>query len=343
MTKVSIVVPVYNAEKHLTKCLSSIQDQTFTEFEVILVNDGSTDNSFQICKKFCDSDHRFYLIDQPNGGVSKARNAAIDFARSKYLAFVDADDYIEPHMLSVFYHHAEDSNADLTIASHLTELPNGETEKYTCPLPSGIYTGTKCRSIAIRSIDMWSSPVLPFSGIRFVKRACMENPKLRFNPNVQRGEDYLLWTQVFFHITRLCVLSEQYLYHYTDNKFSITHSYVSGYWNMVKQIYKELCDNLPQQKDILKQVEKMLIQRAFVALNICAKAPTNEQFLQDFSQIVGDKDLLKTVRNTSLQTFDFRHQKFYIFLKLKWHSVLRLVYLRKLRKFRKNPGLRMYR
>lgn len=94
-------MPVYNAEKSLNTCLKSIQDQTFKDFEVILVNDGSRDKSKEICSEFCKSDKRFKLIDQENGGPSSARNTGIDNARSKYLMFVDSDDFIEKICLNV--------------------------------------------------------------------------------------------------------------------------------------------------------------------------------------------------------------------------------------------------
>lgn len=96
---VSLVVPVFNAGKYLTECLESIASQTVTDYEVIVVDDGSTDDSIDIATHFCESDPRFILLKSPHGGVSKARNTGIDISRGKYLGFVDADDCLHPEAL----------------------------------------------------------------------------------------------------------------------------------------------------------------------------------------------------------------------------------------------------
>ena len=121
MSQISIVIPVYNAEKTLIRCLDSIQQQTYKDFEAILINDGSSDSSAEICQRYCEADKRFKLINQENSGPSKARNQGIDAAISKYLAFVDSDDYIEPNMLEEFFTAAEASSADLTVCGYFTE------------------------------------------------------------------------------------------------------------------------------------------------------------------------------------------------------------------------------
>ena len=99
--KVSIVVPVYNAQKWLGYCLNSLLAQTWTEFEVILVNDGSTDDSLEICRNYAELDSRFRVLDVPNGGVSRARNLGVSQATGRYLVFVDSDDVVTPDMLEV--------------------------------------------------------------------------------------------------------------------------------------------------------------------------------------------------------------------------------------------------
>lgn len=103
MTKISVIVPVYNCEKYITRCLDSILSQTFQNFECIVVDDGSTDGSSTICDKYAEQDARFTVIHQKNGGVSAARNAGIDACKGEWLAFVDSDDWCEPNMLKDMY------------------------------------------------------------------------------------------------------------------------------------------------------------------------------------------------------------------------------------------------
>lgn len=105
MCEISIIVPVYNVENYLAKCIDSILTQTFYDFEVILVDDGSQDNSGKICDEYAERDRRVKVIHKKNGGLSSARNAGIDVAKGKYLGFVDSDDYIDKDMYELMYNH----------------------------------------------------------------------------------------------------------------------------------------------------------------------------------------------------------------------------------------------
>ena len=107
MPILSIIVPIHNAEKYLEGTIDSILKQTFREFELILVNDGSSDNSFAIMKKLADKDSRIVVLDKPNGGVCSARNVGLKYSTGKYVGFVDNDDLIEPDMYEVLIHDLE--------------------------------------------------------------------------------------------------------------------------------------------------------------------------------------------------------------------------------------------
>ncbi|MGM0167266.1 hypothetical protein IGI39_002246 [Enterococcus sp. AZ135] len=115
MCEISIIVPVYNVEKYLNKCVDSILNQTFKDFELILVDDGSPDNSGLICDEYAKKDSRVKVIHKENGGLSDARNAGIDVAKGKYLGFIDSDDYISEDMYEFLYTNIVKEDADLSI------------------------------------------------------------------------------------------------------------------------------------------------------------------------------------------------------------------------------------
>lgn len=115
MCEISIIVPVYKVEKYLRKCVDSILAQTFTDFEVILVDDGSPDNSGMICDEYAEKDSRVRVVHKENGGLSSARNAGIEIAKGKYLGFIDSDDYIEDDMYELLYNNILKENADMSI------------------------------------------------------------------------------------------------------------------------------------------------------------------------------------------------------------------------------------
>jgi len=129
MPLLSVIVPVYNKEKYLESCLRSILNQTFAGFELILVNDGSTDTSAQICDDFARHDERVSIIHQKNKGVSEARNAGINHASGKYIGFVDCDDILEPDMYATLINNAVGYHADISICGVRKEIA-GKTELF---------------------------------------------------------------------------------------------------------------------------------------------------------------------------------------------------------------------
>lgn len=118
MPKLSIIVPIYNVEKYLPRCIESILNQTFREFELILINDGSTDNCKEICEKYKKIDSRIIVVNKKNGGVSSARNFGIDISRGEYIGFVDPDDFIDANMYEILFNTANSYNSDMVICDY---------------------------------------------------------------------------------------------------------------------------------------------------------------------------------------------------------------------------------
>lgn len=111
--EISIIIPVYNVEPYIKKCLDSVKAQTFTDFEAIIVDDSSPDGSIKIAMDFVASDPRFKIVTRENGGLSAARNTGIEYAKGKYIAFLDSDDFIAPSFLEKLYNACEENNADM--------------------------------------------------------------------------------------------------------------------------------------------------------------------------------------------------------------------------------------
>ena len=131
---VSIIVPVYNAEQYLRRCVDSILNQEYTDFEVFLVNDGSTDSSGDICEEYGNKDTRVIVIQKENTGVSDSRNLALDRARGKYLQFLDSDDWITPDATRLFVRAAEEYGCDMVISDFYRVVgerlsPKGDIEE----------------------------------------------------------------------------------------------------------------------------------------------------------------------------------------------------------------------
>ncbi len=333
MHKISLIVPVYNAEKTLKRCLDSIQSQTLCDFEVLLINDGSKDSSEAICNDYCENDSRFKLINQENSGPSSARNRGIDESKAKYLAFVDSDDYIEPDMLEKLYNAAEETKADLTMCGYYTENELGNKKESVCKFGAGVYRGEKCRKIAVESIDIGiRGNIRPYSWIRFVRRECMENPKMRFDTKIYRSEDYLLWTQVFFKIDCLCLMSDEFLYHYVENTGSITHRHIENYWKMAKEIYDKLKLELPDEREVSQNLAFMLIRRAYMSLKNASKAENEDIFKTEMREVLGDKKLKNIVKSIDFNRGTKVLKERYLTLKFNLYFLIKAENYRRYRK-----------
>ena len=122
---ISIIIPVYNTEKYLRRCIESVLSQSFTDFELILVDDGSKDSSPQICDEYASQDKRVRVIHKVNGGVSAARNDGLDIAKGEYVTFIDSDDWVEREYLQSLY---DKRSLDFVIGNFINE-PSGKKRK----------------------------------------------------------------------------------------------------------------------------------------------------------------------------------------------------------------------
>lgn len=128
---ISIIVPIYNVDQYLDKCINSIINQTYKNIEIILIDDGSTDNSLTICNNYSKQDSRIKVIHKENGGLSDARNKGIEIAKGEYITFIDSDDYVDLDYVEILYNTITKYEADISISTHRILFPNKTVDKYT--------------------------------------------------------------------------------------------------------------------------------------------------------------------------------------------------------------------
>lgn len=143
MVKISIIIPIYNVEQYLKKCLESILAQTLDDIEVILVNDGSTDKSLDICNQYKLKDPRIKVIDKKNGGLSDARNKGIQIAEGEYIAFLDSDDWVEPNFYKYLWELAQKEKADIAQCDYIEAYHDETIISFKTPIKECTYTGTE--------------------------------------------------------------------------------------------------------------------------------------------------------------------------------------------------------
>lgn len=195
MVKFSIIIPVYNVEQYLPRCVESIMAQTFTDFEAFLIDDGSPDRCPELCDLYVKKDNRFKVIHKENGGVSSARNAALSIASGEYIWFVDSDDYVDKDSLQVFYNYVIKKPMDLYIVN------------------------TSLNELFIMNLDIFYKKyyftyIIGFGlGNKLYKRDIIMENGLKFDINEKIGEDLLFNINYYLHIRNIRFI-EKHLYYY---------------------------------------------------------------------------------------------------------------------------------
>lgn len=219
--KVSVIVPVYNCENYIARCIQSLLAQTLREIEIIAIDDGSTDQSGEILDRYAEKDQRLRVFHQNNSGVAAARNQGLAHARGIYIGFVDGDDYVEPDMYQELFT-AVDHRAEMAICGYDLQFA-GHRDPRPCQGESLIEM--TCRSDFYMQY-FWESPNL---WDKLYYREMIEQSGLSFSGDV--GEDLLFNLELLPHLKSVAVV-QKVLYHYVQRKSSIIHK---GTWNRLRQ------------------------------------------------------------------------------------------------------------
>lgn len=231
MKAVSVIVPVYNCKDYLSQCIESILGQSYSDLQVILVDDGSTDGSGEICDAFAAQDQRVVTIHQPNGGVSRARNSGLELATGNWILFVDSDDYVEPDYCRRMLDAALRCGADAVIARPTGEqLP--ETHNYDAA-----------------EIDLLKRTCLAYDEAQFdynidgpwgklFSRKIVEDNQIRFPEMLARSEDAYFCATVYEHASNICCLN-WFGYCHVEREGSLCRRFASDAPEMLEQILTE--------------------------------------------------------------------------------------------------------
>ena len=217
---ISVIVPVYNVEKWLDRCINSILLQSFKNFELLLVNDGSTDNSIEICNNYLKSDERISVFNKKNGGLSDARNYGLSYAKGKYIVFVDSDDYIQENYLFELYHGIHDNDAEVAVCGYNTVTETGmNIDNIIFPNKNNIISGQKLLKLAY----LKNGFVYQVVWNKIYNRNLFE--KIEFQKGRYYEDEYLL-VPLFWKISKVALI-DKCLYNYVQRCGSITSSSLS--------------------------------------------------------------------------------------------------------------------
>lgn len=243
---ISIIIPVYNAEAYLAKCIDSVLAQTMTDFEVILVNDGSQDSSGAICEEYVRKDNRISVIHQLNGGVAFAREQGVSKAIGVYSVHADPDDWIEPNMLEELYAKAVEDDADMVICDFLVEY--ADSVKYTSQ-------NIKCCKPLCLLDELMYGNIHGSLCNKLIRTSLYKKFNIHFIEGIDYCEDFLVCARLFLEDIRVSYLPKAY-YHYdqTVNENSITRKYTRRKMEMRLQFFNALKEIILHRSRALSHV-----------------------------------------------------------------------------------------
>lgn len=268
--RVSVIVPVYNVEKHLKTCLDSVINQTYKNLEIILIDDGSTDNSSEICDEYARNDERIVVIHKENKGVSSARNKGIEIATGDFIGFVDSDDYIEPDMYEKLVSMITSDDIDIATSGYYKDFSDrkvpmkneGEVPIYPVCVKDFL------KYVYIR--DKYQN-VAGYIVTKLFRASVIKENDILFDENMVMTEDILFFSQILM-LSKKIVYTEKHLYHYFQRETSAYHNFklridsmgsVVAYERMVKLFSENNVD-----ENIIDYVKRFLVYHASLLLKM---------------------------------------------------------------------------
>ena len=298
---ISVIVPVYNSEKYLKRCIDSILNQTYKAIELILVDDGSPDNCGKICDEYAKKDKRVRVIHKTNAGVSAARNSGLEIASGNYATFVDSDDYIEPEMYGNMMEKVHQDNCDVVMCDCIKDFTD-HSEIYTHDIRAGFYDKEQLVNEYYPHLLMMENveyPATISNWLILFNRNKLGN--LRYVVGVRYSEDLLFGAQLVYNTDSFYYMKEQAYYHYYMNPTSATHKFTVDKWNDYKTLHFEInkyfseCESF----DFSHQIDLCLLFFVYNSVSNIFSADNleREKKFEIVKNILGDNEVRRMFSN----------------------------------------------
>lgn len=269
---VSIIIPVYNVKEYLAECVESVRRQTLSEIEIILVDDGSTDGSAQLCDEYAALDARIQVIHQANGGSTRARNAGLLASRGTYIGFVDSDDWVEPNMYEELLKYGEEAEADVVASVKYVNYGAGEYRE-ALGVPEGVYEKGSSGELLIKNLiyseDYQSKGISPNLYDKLFKRELLSRYQLAVDERIRYGEDDVCVYTCLLHANRVRMIDQAY-YHYRVREGSICRTKDTEYFEKITWFYQQLkkeFEKHPRRRSLMEQLDRYMLEFILRGIN----------------------------------------------------------------------------
>ena len=264
----SIIIPVYNGEDVIKRCISSILNQSFKDFELLIIDDGSTDNTRKICELYKNEYGCIRYFAQSNKGPSVARNFALNQARGEYICFIDVDDYIESNYLKVLNEYIEEYATDVIFLGFLFE--DGKTKEILSKvnLKKDMYNKNEFGSLVKKLVD---NDIFGYTWCKIIKKSILNN--IWFDTNYSLHEDTIFICEVLKKAKAVCIC-DQYLYHYTKAEGTLCTKYRDDIIENMEYVNKKIFSFYNEIN--IESIDVMILQRAVFSMYLILKNYTQK-------------------------------------------------------------------
>ncbi len=327
MPKVSVIVPVYNAEKYLQECVDSILNQTLSDLELILVDDGSTDSSPALCDHYVAQDARVKVIHKPNGRAASARNAGLRTAMGEYVAFVDSDDWISPDM----YEKMLQAGADVTLCDYV-RFQGEKGFPFTQPnVAAGFYNKSQIREKIYPHLvmDGIEYPITISNWAMLIKRDIIVKNHLSYREDILISEDAPFGSEVLYCADSFAYLKGERFYHYRMTEGSASKTYKPWWWDSSLKINEETesffskCEDY----DFTQQIKSNMfyLARAEICYILCNRKLSRKEQDKKVQTVMDHPRVVRMMKDFDVSPYPIQFKMLYMSIRYRSIFLRRII------------------
>lgn len=329
---ISIIVPVYNVEKYLVECIESIINQTYKNFELILVNDGSKDSSKEICEKYIQQYSNIILIDKENSGASDSRNIGLSKANGDYVIFLDSDDYLDKETLDLCVNEISLFNYDLLTFGYVRFDDNNKlNKKFDIKTEKNLYIQEEIRNILIPNMLSQSNKKksynINFSRMFMIRKEYIDSLDWKFlSEKDYESEDVVSMMSLLYNAKNIIILRKN-LYYYRYNTMSITNNYKDNFTLRLNNMLEYLVAfDIKNNSNYIKYFYYLYFSYLIIAIKNISKSNFKyQEKINKISELHSNKSILDNVRKYNKYNNTLFRKVFFILFKYKFFRSLYLI------------------
>lgn len=329
--KISIIVPVYNTEKYLHRCVDSLMNQTYRNLEILLIDDGSTDGSEKVCDEYAGKDKRIKAVHKENGGLVSAWKRGVSESSGEYLNFADSDDWIDCNMIEEMAEHLTGNEREMIASDYVIEKEDGNRQFVWQQLPPGEYLRKDIEEAVIPNLLGKESRYVTISRcMKLISRKLIEENMKYSNPEVVVGEDTTIMLPSLIDCSRIFIMDHKAYYHYFYVNESMVHKYNNRLYENIqllvqtaRQIVTDKFEGKERQER-LKQVDQESIFWMMLVLKNEARG-NKEGYRKNILAVCKSPEIRNLVKNTHVEIRQNANRLLYFVMKHPNHLTVNIL------------------